>query len=177
MKVWARVPTVFRVLPNFHSCFFFLANIFEVCMQAIFVCKQFTWIFVYTSTYNLSEQPLIMLLRTFLLHFVVVSYVPSLHLASRGKSLYQQLLLAKSLLNKTWWFQKHFSSILLVSIVVQCVFSQRKWLYRVNSTSDTSISSDLIWLTLHEVLGSPELLAWAALLLELPCLLDLLCLL
>ena len=26
-----------------------LANIFEVCMQAIFVFKQFTWIIVYTS--------------------------------------------------------------------------------------------------------------------------------
>ena len=42
----------------------------------------------YTSTFNLSEEPLIMLLRTFLLHFDVVSYVPSLHLASKGKSLY-----------------------------------------------------------------------------------------
>ena len=42
----------------------------------------------YTSTFNLSEEPLIMLLPTFFLHFDVVSYVPSQHLASKGKSLY-----------------------------------------------------------------------------------------
>ena len=101
-----------------------------------------------------------------LLHFVVVSYASSLlHSASRAKSLYQQLLLAKSLLNKTWWFQKPFSSILPASwrkrFTVSCELIQliRYWCFK---------RSDLVsrgaWLTWGALLAWVALLAYVALL-------------
>ena len=81
-----------------------------------------------------------------LLHFVVVSYASSLlHSASRAKSLYQQLLLAKSLLNKTWWFQKPFSSILLASIVVQCSRKEKRYGFVWTHSVDTILVFQAIW--------------------------------